>query len=147
MHPRAPARQTLRHAIRRAIRPGIVAAATLALVLAAVRPAAAQEAQEATPDIPDAELRDYAEVFVQIVDIQAAMKADIEEAGSEEEEQRIKKEANEEMFSAIREDEELTFRRYKEITGILQRDSTQMEEFKDVVREIREEDEDEPPRR
>lgn len=145
MHPRAPDRQTFRPAVRRGI---IFAATTLALVLvAAVRPAAAQDAEQETPDIPDAELRDYAEVFVQIVDIQAAMKADVEEAGSAEEEERIEKEANEEMFAAIQEDEELTFRRYKEITGILRRDSTQMEEFKDVVREIREEEgDDEPPR-
>jgi len=119
--------------------------AVLALVVGQPLQAQQQDQEDAqsaeTPTIEKEELRTYARAYVKVADVRSGLKQRLAQASGQEEQARIRQEANREMQSILQ-DAGLTVKRYQEITSVLNADPRQRETFTAMVEEIQADDED-----
>lgn len=95
-----------------------------------------QQQQAQTEDIPQEELDQYAEAYVEIAQVRQSLQQQMQNAGSQEERQSIQQEANQQMQSILQ-DHGISVQRYREITTVLNQDQEQRQEFTALVQEKR----------
>ena len=127
--------------IRRARTVSTVLLALLAtLFVLAPAPAQAQsqgrEIMPEAPPIEDGELRSFAHLYLDVVEVRDDLQHDLEEASGQAEAQRLQQEARDEMQSLV-EESDFTIERYTQIGQILNVDPEQRAEFQALVEEIR----------
>lgn len=119
----------------------ITAAVPMLAISLLAAPAAAQETEadespaQQVAEVPDQELRTFAEAYLQIAQVRQQMQSDLGQAGSQEERSTIQQEANQQMGSILQ-DHGLSPQRYREITQTLNQDPAQRSEFQQLVQEM-----------
>ena len=113
---------------------GAFAVALLALALVSV-PAQAQVLEGEVEQVPSEELREFAEIYLDVDEIRQEVEMEIATAESPEEAQQIQQQANVRM-TAVVEEHGMSIERYTEITQALNTDPQQHQEFVSILEEI-----------
>lgn len=95
-----------------------------------------QEQQQDVEDVPEDELRTFAEAYAEIADIRRQMQSDLQEAENRDEATQIQQDADQEMQGILQENG-ISVERYQEITQILNADPEQRQEFEQILQEVR----------
>jgi len=130
--------------IRRArtVSTALLALLTTLFVLAPAPAQAQSQGREIMPEAPpveDGELRSFAHLYLDVVEVRDDLQHDLEEASGQAEAQRLQQEARDEMQSLV-EESDFTIERYTQIGQILNVDPEQRAEFQALVEEIRAEE-------
>lgn len=110
---------------------GLFAAPPLAAQKAGKDPGSPSKASKA-PQISHEELESFADAYLAIAQVRKGMKMKLQNAGSKKERKGIQANANQKMASIIK-DNDLTVRRYRQITKTLNSNKDQRQAFIKIV--------------
>lgn len=111
-----------------------------------VQPAAAQQGQQGPPaaqeiEVSDDELETFAEAHLEVQEIQLEMEQALQSAETAEAAQAIQQQANQEMGAVVEEEYGMEVNRYTQIAQAINQDPQLQEKFREIVEELREDEE------